>query len=304
MSKLKHKGGIEAIKQRYGYLFVAPWLFGIAVFVLKPLITSLWFSFTDVSFVGHGVGTAFQGVKWYRYLLVEDPDYIDNALASLASILTSLPIILALSMVLSLVLNQKFKGRMIARSVFFLPVIISAGPVMSVLASFSMSADLSSSFAASDTMQTAYMEVIDFQEILVRLNLPESINGLMTNYLSDTFNLIWSCGIQILLFVAGLQSIPEQLYEVSKVEGASAWEEFWYITIPMMGRTILLVAFYTMVQEFGSGSALVGSATVLLRKQVYDKSSAMLWLYFLAVGIVMAFILWVYKKLCLDRWES
>lgn len=304
MKKRKHKGGIEAIKQRYGYWFVAPWLFGIAVFVLKPLATSLQFAFSDVSFAGNGVETGFQGLKWFRYLLAEDPDYIDRALASLASILTSLPIILSLSLVLSLILNQKFKGRMLARSIFFLPVIISSGPVMSVLATFSMSENLSASFAASDTVQSVYMEVIDFQEILMRLNLPDSINSLMTGYLSDTFNLIWSCGIQILLFVAGLQSIPEQLYEVGRVEGASAWEKFWYITVPMMGRTILLVAFYTMVQQFGTGSQLVDSATTLLRKQVYDRSSAMLWLYFLCVGLVMAAILWLYRKLCLNRWES
>lgn len=300
----KRIGGIEAIKRRYGYLFVAPWLFGIAVFVLKPLVMSFYYSFTNVRIVEGGISTEFSGIKWFRYLLVEDADFIDQALSSLGDLLTSLPIILSLSMILAIVLNQKFKGRLLARSVFFLPVIISSGPVMSVLASFTMQEGLSSSFGAADSPVAAYMQVIDFQDILYRLELPASLNSFMSGYLSDIFNLIWSCGVQILLFVAGLQTIPAQLYEVSKVEGASVWEEFWYITIPMLGRTILLVAFYTMVELFIENSTLVNRAVTLMRKQVYDQCSAMLWMYFALVGIVMGLVLFIYNKLCLKRWES
>lgn len=305
-NKLKRKRGIEGIKEKYGYIFVAPWLFGILVFVLEPLATSLYFAFTEAKVVGGGVDTSFAGLKWIKFLLIEDADYIDLSLSSLGTLLTQLPIILSLSMVLAIVLNQKFKGRLLARCVFFLPVIISSGPVLSVLSSFTMSEELASSFGGSDVTSatSAYMQVIDFQDILYRLNLPDSINNLMSNYLSDTFNLVWSCGIQILLFVAGLQSISPQLYEVSKVEGASKWEEFWYITIPMMGRTILLVAFYTMIDLFVEKSALVSKAIELIRKQVYDKASAMLWMYFLLAGIAMGILMLVYKKLCLKRWES
>ena len=299
------KHGIESIKQRYGYLFVAPWLFGIAVFVLKPLCLSIYYSFTNTKVVAGGISTSFAGLKWIKYLLFSDPDFIDDMVASLLKMLTSLPIIISLSMILAIVLNQKFKGRMIARSVFFLPVIISAGPVMTVLSSFTMNQELSSSFGASDVSAAAtYMEVIDFHEILLRLNLPDAVNSFMSGYLSDTFNLIWSCGIQILLFVAGLQTIPAQLYEVSKVEGATVWEEFWYITIPMMGRTILLVSFYTMVDLFVENSSLVNKAIELMRKQVYDRVSATLWMYFIFVAIVMSAILLLYKKICLKRWES
>lgn len=298
------KRGIESIKQRYGYLFVAPWLFGIAVFVLKPLFLSFYYSFTDTKVVAGGISTSFSGLKWIKYLMVSDPDFIDDMVVSLSKMLTSLPIIVSLSMILAIVLNQKFKGRMIARSVFFLPVIISAGPVMTVLSSFTMNQELSNSFGASDIAATAtYMEVIDFQEILLSLNLPQSVNSFMSGYLSDTFNLIWSCGIQILLFVAGLQTIPAQLYEVSKVEGATKWEEFWYITIPMMGRTILLVSFYTMVDLFVENSVLVDKAIELMRKQVYDRCSATLWLYFIFVSAVMSIILLLYKRICLNRWE-
>lgn len=299
----KRLKGIESIKRRYGYYFVAPWLFGLAIFVIKPLAMSFYYSFTNVRMVGNGFATEFAGLKWVKYLLKEDAEFINSALSSLVDILTSLPIILSLSMILAIVLNQKFKGRMIARSIFFLPVIIASGPVMSVLAEFTMAEGLSSSFGGVDSPTATYMQVIDFQDILYRLDLPAKLNDFVSGYLSDIFNLIWSCGIQILLFVSGLQTIPAQLYEVSKVEGASVWEEFWYITVPMLGRTILLVSFYTMVELFVEKSSLVSQAIELTRKQVYDKSSAMLWMYFIMVGAVMSLLMALYSKLCLKRWE-
>ena len=119
----KRIGGIEAIKRRYGYLFVAPWLFGIAVFVLKPLVMSFYYSFTNVRIVEGGISTEFSGIKWFKYLLVEDANFIDQALSSLGDLMTSLPIILSLSMILAIVLNQKFKGRTVFRAIFFLPML-------------------------------------------------------------------------------------------------------------------------------------------------------------------------------------
>ena len=129
------------------------------------------------------------------------------------------------------------------------------------------------------------------------------INSLLAGYLQDTFNLIWSCGIQILLFVAGLQTIPEQLYEVGKVEGITAWEKFWYITVPMMGRVILLVIFYTMVELFMEKGTLVNRAVTTLMEQNYTTSSAMLWPYFALVGIIIGLVVFLYNRWCLRRWE-
>lgn len=109
--------------------------------------------------------------------------------------------------------------------------------------------------------------------------------------------------MQILLFVAGLQTIPAQLYEVGKVEGITAWEEFWYITVPMLGRVILLVIFYTMVELFISKGVVVNNAIDTIQKQNYSSSSAMLWPYFALVALVMGVVILVYSKLCLKRWE-
>lgn len=298
------KRGIEANKRKFAYIFVSPFIFGIIVFVLIPLIQCFIYSFSDVAMTPEGLKLTFTGLKYYKYLFIEDAYYIDIMAGSMTSLFTSIPLVVALSMILALILNQKFRGRLLARMVFFLPVIIASGAVMKILAGFSMQENMVSAGTGAAEQQAAqYMQVIDFGAILEQLNLPAQISSLIQTYLSNTFNLIWSCGIPILLFVAGLQTIPAQLYEVGKVEGITAWEEFWFITVPMMGRIILLVLFYTMVDLFISKSALVNNVIEEINKQNYSKGSAMIWPYFLLVGIVIGIVVFIYNRLCLKKWE-
>lgn len=298
------KRGIESNKRRFAYIFVSPFIFGIIVFVLIPLIQCFIYSFSDVSMTPEGLKLTFTGLKYYKYLFIEDAYYIDIMAGSMTSLFTSIPLVVALSMILALILNQKFRGRLLARMVFFLPVIIASGAVMKILAGFSMQENMVSAGTGAAEQQAAqYMQVIDFGAILEQLNLPAQISSLIQTYLSNTFNLIWSCGIPILLFVAGFQTIPAQLYEVGKVEGITAWEEFWFITVPMMGRIILLVLFYTMVDLFISKSALVNNVIEEINKQNYSKGSAMIWPYFLLVGIVIGIVVFIYNRLCLKKWE-
>lgn len=298
------KRGIEANKRRFAYIFVSPFIFGIIVFVLIPLIQCFIYSFSDVSMTPEGLKLTFTGLKYYKYLFIEDAYYIDIMAGSMTSLFTSIPLVVALSMILALILNQKFRGRLLARMVFFLPVIIASSAVMKILAGFSMQENMVSTGSGAVEQRAAqYMQVIDFAALLEQLNLPEQISSLIQTYLSNTFNLIWSCGIPILLFVAGLQTVPVQLYEVGKVEGITAWEEFWFITVPMMGRIILLVLFYTMVDLFISKSALVNNVIDEINKQNYSKGSAMIWPYFLLVGIVIGIVVVIYNHLCLKKWE-
>ena len=116
---------------------------------------------------------------------------------------------------------------------------------------------------------------------------------------------MWSSGIQIVLFLAGLQSIPTSLYEASRVEGATKWEEFWFITFPMMTRVTLLVGVFTMVELYiNERTIIVEKIYEKINSAIYDQSSAMLWIYFLAIGAIMAVVMFVYTRFILKRYES
>lgn len=301
-NRLKKRAGIETMKRRYGYLFVSPWILGLLLFFIVPLFSSIVYSFSDARIGQNGVETTYAGLKHYRALLIEDPDFLNNLVSSVSKVFSSLPIIMALSLALGIVLNQQFKGRAFARAVFFLPVITSASVVM---VNMRLATDTgTNAFAQSEAPDATYLELIDFAAMLRNLHLPQAMNDLLSEYLTNAFNLVWNCGIQTLLFIAGLQTIPQPLYEVAKVEGANAWETFWYITVPMLGRVILLVLVFTMIESFLTFGSIPEDALMAMTwYSKFDQPSASLWIYFLVVGLIMSVILLLYHRLCLKRWE-
>ncbi len=302
MKRFQRKTGIERLKARYGCQFVAHWVVGLVLFFIIPIVNSLRYSFSEMSVTGEGIHMAFAGIRHYRDMLVSNGSYINNLVAALADMFTSLPIIMALSLILAVVLNQKFRGRLAARAIFFLPVIIASGVVINILKSGYIHAPL---FNVTSGAEYEYGGLIDFNEILSNLQLPQQVTALFSKYLSNVFDLIWSCGIQLVLFLSGLQSIPAQLYEVSKIEGATKWEEFWYLTVPMLKDVILLVLVYTMIELFTAidNPVIAQAYSIMKNDQIYDSSSAMLWGYFLVVGAVMGLVLLIYNRCCLRRWE-
>ncbi|MBE6779902.1 MAG: sugar ABC transporter permease [Ruminococcaceae bacterium] len=293
--------GIERLKVRYGRMFVLPWTIGLLLFFLVPLFSSIAYAFCNVSLVNDKMLT-FAGLEHFKYLLNEDPNFMNNIKDAVASFTYSLPIIVALSLIFAIILNQKFKGRIFARAVFFLPVIIATGVVMQ----FVTGAALEEGAALSTSMgETESYSGIRFDELLVNLGLPQSITELLSDYIARVFNLVWSCGIQILLFVAGLQSIPDQLYEVSKIEGATTWEEFWFVTFPMLGNVTFLVLVYTIVDLFTAfDNPIMKQAYDLITvNSIYDRSAAVLWAYFVVVGVVGALILLAYNRILMKKWN-
>ena len=295
----KRRKGLEALKRRYGRLFVLHWEIGLIVFFIVPILSSLRYSFSQVTLEAGGVKAKFVGLQYYRYIFTQDANYLQNLKDALFSIAYSLPITLVLSLLLAIVLNQKFRGRLLARAVFFLPVIIASGVVMDLMRSDSIQVPLFTAVSEGGS------GLIDFQEILENLNMPESVNAIFTTFFGNVFNLIWNCGIQTVLFIAGLQAIPSTLYEVSRVEGATAWEEFWFITFPALGRVTLLVLIYTMIELFVSidNPIMKQAYAVIQDQQIYDRSSAMLWAYFVVVGLLLSVVFWLYWRFRLKRWE-
>lgn len=297
MFKKGKKASLEAIRTRAGYTFVIHWLLGLALFFLYPLVNSIIYAFNDVTIEPGRVETEYIGFKVIRYLFVEDAMYLDELRNAIGMMFYSLPIIISLSLILAVLLNQHFKGRTIFRAIFFLPVIFANSVVLNQLNSQYVSMPLFSSDEAG-------VGIIDYMGIITQLNVPDELSPILIFLLSNTINLVWSCGVQTILFLAGLQSIPASLYEVSKIEGANKWEEFWRITVPSLRHIISLVLIYTMIELFvDMKNTVVSKAYIKMVEQNYTESSAMLWIYFIIVLILIGAVLALYQRYCIKKWE-
>lgn len=299
---MRKNHGYESKKSLYGFMFILPWIIGFSLFFLMPFVQSVVFSFSEVSITQNGFKTEFTGIENYRFIFFESAKYVDNLVSSFTGFIYKVPIIFVLSFIIAVVLNGDFRGRAFFRSLFFIPVIVSTGVVMKYIGADSMMESMRSAGGSS----SAYVgELIDFTKVFAGLGLPTSVTEIITKYLNDIFNLVWNCGIPIVLFISGLQSISAQLYEVSRVEGATKWEELWYITVPMLRHSMILVAVFTTIDFCASSEnkAMKQAFTLLLEQQNYNESSAMMWAFFMLIGIVFALILFLVQHFIFRRWE-
>lgn len=297
--KNKSKSILISRRNRYGYVFITPWIIGFLLFFLIPLGQSIYYSFCKIT--TGSAGFVFDFVKWdnYRYIFQQDLSYTENLLDAVVAFLYSLPLTVILSLVLAVILNQKFRGRLLARAVFFLPVIIATGVVMDIFNTDVMADQL------RDGTTSYMLGGVNFELILMRLDLPQTLIEPMLAFIQDIFDLVWGCGVQTILFIAGLQSVPAHLYEVSRVEGSTGWEDFWFITLPMLSNILILVIVYTIIDLFTKNdNPVMGQAYEFMRgSQNYDQSSAMLWTYFAVVGAIIA-VFMLLLRLVMRRWDQ
>lgn len=300
---LSKKRSIEKRNSRNGFLFVLPWTVGFLLFFLVPLFQSVIFSFADVRTTTEGLSIELVGFENFRYVFYESAKYVDNLIDSVASFAYQIPIVIILSLIIAVSLNSKFKGRAFFRAIFFIPVIIATGVIIDFLMGDSVMEEMRSVTQGGGSVYLSGL--IDFNKVFMQLGLPDAVMTVISDYVSEIFDLVWKCGIQIVLFISGLQSIPEQLYEVSKVEGANKIEEFWYITIPMLGNTLVLVLIFTAIDFcVSTDNAVMEQAyTLLLNEQNYSESSAMMWSYFAIVSLILGAVYLIFRNAFLKKWE-
>ena len=296
---MKKKQGIEAMRSKHGFLFTLPWLIGIIIFFLVPLLQSIIYSFSKVKLTVSGLESQFYGLKNFSTLLLKDALFTENLKNGFLSFLYSFPLIIILSLILGILLNQKFRSRMFFRALYFLPVIIASGVVIELIF-VTRTGDISS----TGTDESVRDSMISVSSIISWFGLPTNISDYINSVVSKIMDLVWSCGIQIVLWIAGLQAIPDLLYEVSKVEGATKWEEFWYITFPMLSRVTILVAVFTAVELITAKTDPVMQQSVIFSQaQKYGEASAMLWMYFIVIGLFVGLLLVLYLRMCAKKWE-
>lgn len=297
--KNRKNRGITALKAHYGRICVFPWVIGLVLFFGLPIIQSVIYSFSKVSLTTGGLKTSFVGLKNFKYIFAQDADYLDYIAAAVVKFLYSFPVIIIISLILALMLNQKFRGRIFFRALYFLPVIIASGAVLNVILS-----SVSEGVSNIKTDESVAMAMFDVNGIVEGLGLPQKLGDYFVTVINGIMNMIWNCGVQTVLFISGMQTIPPLLYEVSKVEGATKWEEFWFITFPMLSRVTVLVAVFTMVELMTDQSnSVMRQAYTFMRMQNYGEGSAMLWSYFVVIGAIMAIVIGTYGRFCMKRWE-
>lgn len=281
----------------YGRMFILPWEIGFVLFFLQPLLQSLVFVFSKVTVdFEEGVFlTQWNGIENIKYFLYKDTKYMDYLLESLSSFVLNIPLIVALSLIVGVLLNQKFKGRVLFRSIFFLPVIIATGVVMTYLAGDS----------TAESMRGGTSNGIDITNILQSMNLSPNISSKLVGFVNQIFDLFWDCGVQIVLFISGLQSIPEQLYEVCRVEGANKWEEFWYVTFPMLSGTTMLVIVFTAIEIFtDSNNSVMTYGFNAMRQNMWWEGPTILWIYFALVGAILGLAVLIIQKKIFAKWAN
>jgi ABC-type sugar transport system permease subunit len=289
----KRNKGLETMRARYGYAFVFPWIIGLLVFFIEPLFSSIWYAFCDVLIEPGGIATKFVSLENFKWLLFKDPDFLDRLVSSLGYMFYSFPLIIAFSLVVAIMLNREFFGRTMMRMLFFLPIVITASAILPLLGGEDVRLPI---FYGEGTDNAV--------TILEKLQIPDFLSSFCTFMLTSATKIIYSSAVQIILFIGGLQNIPASLYEVSQIEGANKWEEFWLITVPSLRHVISLVIIYTMIELFTStDNWIVQRAYNWITTQDYDKSSALLWMYFLIVIVVIGAIYGAYTKFCMKKWE-
>ena len=284
------------IKQRKkigGYLFSLPFLIGFLFFFLYPFIQSFIFSLNKLELTPSGYLLHFTGLKNYYDAILVNPEFSRTFVETIADMAINLPLILTFSFFTAIILNQEFKGRTLARIIFFLPVIYSAGVVLRLeqtdyITEIMKSSDQAGIFS-SQTLKILFSQ-IKF--------LPDTAIQYVLSAIERFAEIIKASGIQILIFLAGLQSISPSLYEAAKVEGASGWESFWLITLPMISPLILTNTVYTIVDTL---TVADNKLVQLIRKTAflgegYGMSSAMAIIYFAAIILLLAIVFKIISK--------
>lgn len=284
--KFKRKSLTLAQKQEIsGYLFISPFILGFLLLFLMPLIQSISYSVSELKM---GIdGFELVPVQWANYekALFIDPDFIRTLVESVGQMFFDVPIILIFSFFAATLLNQNFKGRGIVRVIFFLPVIMVSG----VIGSTNTAAMIREGMQM-ESEQSAIMMSTALADFLLQMEMSPQFTMYIMKAVDGISDVVVQSGVQILVFLAGLQSIPSSLYESASIEGATAWESFWKITFPMIGSLILVNTVYTIVNSFTSSKNEVIRMikNVISQNIDYGLASAMSWIYFIVIALIVS----------------
>lgn len=232
--------------ERWGWLFILPWFIGAVYFFLVPMVQSGVYAFSKVSMLGGATKFTFVGLDNFIYMFTVDAKFLPNLADSLLKMIYQVPVIVIFSLLIAMVLRGKYVGHTFFRAMFFFPVVIASGVVITILQTQVMMTG-----SATTAQQQAYMfSLPSFDGLTELFGLPSFAVDLANNVVNGFFDITWKSGVQIILLLAAVNHISPSSYEAADIEGATAWEKLWKITIPMISPTILVVVIYSIIDSF------------------------------------------------------
>ncbi len=293
--KKRKIASLDKRKARVGWIFVLPFIIGFIFIYLPMLKDSLVLAFSDMMVMaGGGVEFRFVGLENFRYALTTDAGFVPTLVTGIGELIFEVPAILLFSLFMAVLLNQKMAGRAAFRAIFFLPVVLATGIMETIEAGNILGSymgetggidDGSGSSAASNIVSA-----MDIEALFANMKIGTELVGYVVDIINDIYGIVNRSGVQMLIFLAGLQSISPAIYEACKIDGATAWETFWKITFPMISPMILVNAVYTIIDAFTTESNTVMSyiANVTTPSNTTEIATAMSWMYFLIVIAILA----------------
>jgi ABC-type sugar transport system permease subunit len=286
----------EKKKGLYGYGFIALWFVGALMFFIVPVCKSFYYSFNNVTPETGYLAKSWAGIANYRRAFMTDPTFRQYLVEALEDMALNLPVIIIFSMFVAIIINQKFRGRTFARAVFFLPVIIATGPVYAIITG---DLDTNGNNSAEQFSTMFETDMVDqLLEFVGIYGFGTQFTDMLSELTSDILNLVWKCGIQIIIFLSALQGIPTSAKEAAAIEGATSWEFFWKITLPYVSPMILVNIVYTVIDAFTDTTNTVMTRVLEVQSDwQYGYSAAMAWSYFAIILVALGIIFAIMNKL-------
>ena len=300
MKKTDKSGSLLRRRDSFGLVFLTPWLIGFLMFFLYPFLRAVLLSLQKVTFLSDGgFSTAFIGVDNYLVALTKDEKFLPLAAGSILDLFINVPVCLIFSFFVAVLLRQKFRGNSLVKAIFFLPVILGTGVFLSVQTDTSAVSGIALDSAMQDGIGSMQMlQSMNLVNILQDIGIPASVTEYITGPVDRIYNVISLSGVQIFIFLAGLNAISPSVYEAAYIEGASGWVAFWKITFPMVSPVIVVNVVYSLIDNFtmSTNETMTYIFDTAFSNFDYGLSSAMAWLYCLVLAIIVGIAMLVISK--------
>lgn len=277
---------VEKKRKIYGYVFTAPFILGTLLFFIYPIISSFILSCSKYKNITQLDNSEWVGIANYVEAFTIDINFMPRFLSVVRDTFINMPLVVVFSLILAVCLNKNIKGRGFFRIVFFFPFVLGTGLIFKYLLF---------SGASNETMEMVRGISLPGE---VNVYLGSTVSAILTEFLNRITMVLWKSGLQILIFLSGIQSIPRSLYESARCDSATEWEMFWFITIPMLTPLILVNIVYTIIDSFNDINNKIMEYFIFVSFKIlrFDYAAALSWIYFAFVFAVIMLVFIVMRK--------